>query len=109
MKGEIATLRKYPLSPDRRRKSYGARTRKPRQGTGKPPWGGVIWLALAIGLGVALLSSELSLKRLWQCDIKGNISASGEKIYHVPGQKYYRATRINRSRGERWFCSEEEA
>ena len=45
-----------------------------------------------------------------QCNIKGNISYNtGEKIYHVPGQKYYNATQINTSYGERWFCSEDEA
>lgn len=43
------------------------------------------------------------------CEIKGNISARGEKIYHLPGQKYYNATRISEGKGERWFCSEAEA
>jgi len=44
------------------------------------------------------------------CNIKGNISASsGERIYYVPGQKNYDATRVNYSRGERWFCSETDA
>jgi endonuclease YncB( thermonuclease family) len=43
------------------------------------------------------------------CDIKGNVAASGERIYHVPGGGYYDATRIDPSRGERWFCSEAEA
>lgn len=43
------------------------------------------------------------------CLIKGNISSSGEKIYHLPGQKYYEKTIIDESRGERWFCSEEDA
>jgi endonuclease YncB( thermonuclease family) len=43
-----------------------------------------------------------------QCDIKGNISDNG-RIYHVPGSPSYAATRIDESRGERWFCSEEEA
>jgi micrococcal nuclease len=43
------------------------------------------------------------------CRIKGNISASGEKIYHVPGQKYYDQTVIEPEKGERWFCSEAEA
>jgi hypothetical protein len=45
------------------------------------------------------------------CGIKGNISAStGERIYHMPGQRYYFATRINWwSRDERWFCSEADA
>jgi micrococcal nuclease len=43
------------------------------------------------------------------CRIKGNISAGGEKIYHVPGGRYYGQTVIEPDKGERWFCSEEEA
>lgn len=43
------------------------------------------------------------------CRIKGNISSSGERIYHVPGQRYYERTRISAGKGERWFCSEAEA
>lgn len=43
------------------------------------------------------------------CLIKGNISASGEKIYHLQGCDYYTQTKIDLSRGERWFCSEAEA
>jgi hypothetical protein len=43
------------------------------------------------------------------CDVKGNVSSSGERIYHVPGGKYYDRTGIASSRGERWFCSEAEA
>lgn len=43
------------------------------------------------------------------CNIKGNVSTKGERIYHVPGQKYYNDTVIQSSHGERWFCSEEEA
>jgi len=43
------------------------------------------------------------------CDIKGNISAAGEKIYHLPGCGSYTKTQIDESRGERWFCSEQEA
>jgi len=44
-----------------------------------------------------------------QCAIKGNISSRGERIFHVPGQRYYDATRISPSNGERYFCSEPEA
>ncbi len=43
------------------------------------------------------------------CRIKGNISSKGERIYHVPGGRYYERTRINTSKGERWFCSEADA
>ena len=42
------------------------------------------------------------------CAIKGNVSAGG-RIYHMPGQDHYAATRISPARGERWFCSEAEA
>lgn len=43
------------------------------------------------------------------CDIKGNINSEGEKIYHVPGQRHYAKTKISAAKGERWFCSEQEA
>lgn len=43
------------------------------------------------------------------CVIKGNISRSGNRIYHVPGQEHYDRTRIRTEYGERWFCSESEA
>lgn len=43
------------------------------------------------------------------CSIKGNISASGEKIYHLPGCGSYAKTQIDESRGEKWFCVESEA
>lgn len=43
------------------------------------------------------------------CVIKGNIGAKGGRIYHLPGQADYTATRINEKKGERWFCSEAEA
>jgi len=41
--------------------------------------------------------------------IKGNINAKGEKIYHALWSKHYAATKIDTSKGERWFCSEAEA
>lgn len=38
--------------------------------------------------------------------IKGNISfATGEKVYHMPGQKYYDTTEIDIFEGEKFFCS----
>ncbi|WP_164658021.1 thermonuclease family protein [Tropicibacter sp. Alg240-R139] len=43
------------------------------------------------------------------CAIKGNISAKGERIFHRPGQSYYARTRISMAKGERWFCSADEA
>jgi hypothetical protein len=43
------------------------------------------------------------------CRIKGNIGSSGRRVYHVPGAASYESTRIDLSRGERWFCSAKEA
>lgn len=42
------------------------------------------------------------------CPIKGRI-ASGRKLYALPGTVDYPRIRIRPRRGERWFCSEEEA
>ncbi len=42
------------------------------------------------------------------CPIKGNISLNG-RIYHTPWSRHYPATRVDVSKGERWFCSEAEA
>ena len=44
-----------------------------------------------------------------ECLIKGNISSNGSRIYHPPGGAYYSRTKIDLSRGERWFCSATEA
>ena len=40
------------------------------------------------------------------CAIKGNVSAGGKRIYHLPGTRGYARTRIDADRGERWFCDE---
>lgn len=42
------------------------------------------------------------------CPIKGNITKRG-RIYHTPWSRWYRKVRISPGRGERWFCSENEA
>jgi endonuclease YncB( thermonuclease family) len=61
--------------------------------------------ALPAAFGAAPLSTDA---RRPGCDIKGNISGNG-RIYHLPGGAHYARTRIDESRGERWFCSESEA
>lgn len=61
---------------------------------------------LAALIGALLLSAPAYAET---CNIKGNVSTRGERIYHVPGQDYYDETRISAAHGERWFCSEEEA
>jgi len=68
------------------------------RGTNVPPWD---WRR-----GQRL---EATASKPGDCRIKGNISSKGERIYHVPGGRFYERTRIDTSKGERWFCSEDEA
>lgn len=42
------------------------------------------------------------------CQIRGNVSKSG-RIYHLPGSRDYEKVVIDPAKGERLFCSEEEA
>ena len=64
-------------------------------------------LLLTLLLGAAPAAAQTSSGA--QCPIKGNISSKGERIYHPPGCRYYNSTLIDPKRGERWFCSEQEA
>jgi cold shock CspA family protein len=44
------------------------------------------------------------------CKIKGNISiTTGNRLYHLPGMEDYDSTIIDPIKGERWFCTEQEA
>jgi hypothetical protein len=43
------------------------------------------------------------------CKIKGNFSRNGARIYHVPGGRWYSRTKIDQTKGERYFCSNTEA
>lgn len=52
---------------------------------------------------------QASQAKSGNCLIKGNINSKGEKIYHVPGGRYYEQTKIDERKGQHWFCSEEEA
>lgn len=63
----------------------------------------------ALLLAALTLHAPAAIAQTSACLIKGNVSARGERIYHPPGCRYYGATRIDPARGERWFCSEQEA
>lgn len=56
---------------------------------------------------------RIVLKKLIErkkCKIKGNISTrSREKIYHMPYQQHYDQTIISEHKGEKYFCTEDEA
>jgi endonuclease YncB( thermonuclease family) len=43
------------------------------------------------------------------CDIKGNVTKSGERIYHTASSPWYERIRMSIGGGRRWFCSEAEA
>lgn len=43
------------------------------------------------------------------CTIKGNINSKDEKLYHLPSCPSYNRTTIDESKGEKWFCSEQDA
>ncbi len=71
-------------------------------GTFVPPWD---WRR-----GVTLDAKTTKAAPTGGCSIKGNISTkSGERIYHLPGGPWYDRTKVSESKGERWFCSEQEA
>lgn len=66
----------------------------------------------ALATGIAILATAILTSPMASgigCGIKGNISRTGERIFHVPGQEHYRETVVNPLRGERWFCTEEAA
>lgn len=69
-----------------------------------------LWTACTSATLPALPSSETAASASNpSCTMKGNISASGEKIYHLQGCGSYAKTTIDASRGEKWFCTEAEA
>jgi micrococcal nuclease len=49
-------------------------------------------------------TSKTTASSSGKCDIKGNISSSGEKIYHLPGDRWY-----NRTIPEKMFCTVQQA
>ena len=55
-----------------------------------------------------IIKSSISLGNTI-CIIKGNISRTGEHIYHTLQSPYYFKTKIHTHKGERWFCTVEEA
>lgn len=43
------------------------------------------------------------------CQIKGDITDTGERLYFRPGDRSYAGVWISEATGERWFCSVDEA
>jgi hypothetical protein len=74
------------------------------------PWSALALVAIGLAGGLALNPTPIASALSPNCTIRGNVSMkTGERIYHLPGQKFYAEANIKPWRGERWFCSEEEA
>ncbi len=43
------------------------------------------------------------------CDVKGTISKQGDRVYYVPTDEKYDQKTVSAERGERMFCSDDEA
>lgn len=43
------------------------------------------------------------------CQIKGDITTEGLRLFHRPGERHYAWVWISESTGERWFCNVDEA
>jgi len=56
-------------------------------------------------------------KGLWEkcatdeekCSIKGNLTKNDKRFYHLPHFRHYNQVKINLDKGDRWFCTEEDA
>ena len=97
----------------RNRRQYLKPKRRNRFGSNPKTVSGLVVGAFMIGAAGYYSAGDLVAQvasAAKKCNIKGNISInSRERIYHVPGQEYYAATKISSQYGERWFCSEEDA
>lgn len=91
---------------------------KPRPGVRSPAsspqpssWLTLVVVAAAglLGFGAFAFREPISAAISSECQIRANVSSAGERIYHVPGQRYYADTVVHWWRGERWFCSEADA
>ncbi len=68
-----------------------------------------LWSACPITTPSVPVTSVPAQEPPVNCTIKGNISSSNEKIYHLEGCDSYNVTKIDEARGEQWFCTEAEA
>lgn len=76
-------------------------------GTGGKP----SYAAVAAGAAAGGQQQQVSLSA-GNCNgpiIKGNINSKGQKIYHTVNSGQYMRVEIDESKGERYFCTEEEA
>jgi hypothetical protein len=106
---QYSGMRSHASKPRRRRAS-----RPPRDSRWWARLAAVVVIGSALGFtqpewGPLLGDAGAAVGLSSQCNIKGNISVSGERIYHLPDGQFYDVTRIDPFKGERWFCTEAEA
>ena len=63
-----------------------------------------VYLPLLLQTVVTRLVSDPS-----PCVIKGEITIAKDRVYHLPGSRDYDRVTISTRRGERWFCTEQDA
>jgi len=66
----------------------------------------ILAIIIIVWLFMKITSNNSDVKN---CNIKGNINSSGEKIYHIKECGSYDKTQIDELNGEHWFCDENEA
>lgn len=105
----------YKIFPHPRLEDYNALEVKAREAN-KGLWGSVCQYNISSSSSssratprATTSSAASSASTASSCVIKGNISSTKEKIYHLPGCGSYEKTVIDLSAGERWFCSEQDA
>jgi micrococcal nuclease len=106
-----ARLDTFP--PDVRYEALFAQLQQQAQTARTGLWGAVCTFATSVpatqAAPTAIGNEVCDYSGTQQPVIKGNISSSGERIYHVPSQQFYDQTQIDEASGERWFCTEQEA
>ena len=91
-----------PDLPERNRNPGRGRQRGPGY-----PTRTIVAILILAGLVIVLLA--IVSARAAECDIRGNISRKGDRIYHLPRSAAHAATAIDEAKGERLFCTEGEA
>lgn len=94
----------YKQFPHPRLEEYNTLEKEAREAL-RGLWGSVCDYQTTPALSEAKTSSNPPPQG--RCNIKGNISK--EKIYHLPGCGSYEKTIIETDKGERWFCTEQDA
>jgi len=105
---EQGLARAYPYPPDTKFQREFARAETRARAGRLGMWGSVCGEPPAAEGETASVQSNAGILP-GACEIKGNIAATGEKIYHIPRCRSYEKTVINAQDGERWFCTAQDA